>query len=132
MIAKRHIKLSKQRFVVIPFKVKTGCKVQGTWIRLNNWQSQTFAQFVIYCPLREPRGRCNDLIASPVFRRTSIVFKEKKKSLKYFSLCSSSWLYGFENHYNERTKLTTSSDTLDGLFLWGQSPSTALFLWDLD
>ena len=79
----------------------------------------------------QSQGRCNAHIASLVFRRTSVIFKENEICLIFF-------LYVLVLYYvvlilaipakNKGLKQIFFSDTLDGLFLGGHAPSTAPFL----
>ena len=78
--------------------------------------------------LYQSQGRCNAHIAFLVFRRTSVIFKENEICLNFF-------LYVLVLDYvvlklavpakNKGLKQHLFSDTLEGLILGGQAPSTA-------
>ena len=85
----------------------------------------------LHVVLYQSQGRCNAHIAFLVFRRTSVIFKENEICLNFF-------LYILVLDYvvlkltvpakNKGLKQHLFSDTLEGLFLGGQAPSTAPFL----
>ena len=85
----------------------------------------------LHVVLYQSQGRCNAHIAFLVFRRTSVIFKENEICLNFF-------LYVLVLDYvvfklavpakNKGLKQHLFSDTLEGLFLGGQAPSTAPFL----